>query len=270
MKKYKILSLFLSIALVFAVFTSCEVTQFDIANGGEEVGVNMFPPSIMVYKRGETTAVAIPYDGIATKGTTIESFNVFKQLIVIAGSSDVVSYMNQTGDTFDQTSAQLYADVPVNGTTYNDNLMNPGDKWVFSFEMNLSDGRVLIGSTSTAETDVEFTCPSTLGGDWATLGTWVDYYGVPGQNNFTETFTPAATEGQYVITDLSGGMEPIIWGNPEVEATIKEVCGVITLVSADYLYGYSIDDAMVNADGTITIKWRNEYDEYGENTYTPQ
>jgi len=76
----------------------------------------------------------------------------------------------------------------------------------------------------------------------------------------------------YLIQDITNGFEPIMWGNPPVDAIVADQCG--NLVMSELLwpgYGYEIlAGSKVNADGSLTIIWKNVYGENGISTFTPQ
>ncbi|MFN3841556.1 MAG: hypothetical protein ACK4RF_12695 [Cyclobacteriaceae bacterium] len=121
-------------------------------------------------------------------------------------------------------------------------------------------------------------CPSDLAGNYNAVTHWIDYYSVPDMNIYTVNLTAAEGVGEYNLPDLSGGMEPIIWGNPPVEAVFVDVCGKISLISAPYFYGYLIDGPSnsfgsgSNVDpgtGVITIFWENVFAEHGRTVLTP-
>ncbi len=116
-------------------------------------------------------------------------------------------------------------------------------------------------------------CESDIGGSYTMVSNGTEYYGSAFSYTFTETFEPTGVEGKYRIKDLSGGMEPNIWGNPDVEAVVIDECGAIKLdlTQFSYLYGYSIlDGSNINPEtGVITIIWENIYGENGVNVYTP-
>ncbi len=83
-------------------------------------------------------------------------------------------------------------------------------------------------------------CPSTIEGVYSAHTDWIDYYGVPSSFDYETEITRVDAVG-YNLADLSGGMEPIRWGNPEVAAVIFDICGTVFLSSAPYGYGYFID-----------------------------
>lgn len=94
--------------------------------------------------------------------------------------------------------------------------------------------------------------------------------GVQTYNNIeVKAGTAAAT---YDIPDITNGFEPIMWGNPPVRAIVADQCGNLVLVTklSGPSYAYSIlPGSKVNADGSLTIKWANPYNESGTSTFTP-
>ena len=102
---------------------------------------------------------------------------------------------------------------------------------------------------------------------------------------YTTEIAAAAGAGQYNVCDLSGGVEPTIWGNGAVYATIQDLCGNLSLVATDrdedydcagdgkgYYYAYFVreDESFIDlATGAWTVKWENEYGENGLTVYTP-
>jgi len=260
---YNLSKVFLLGAFVL-IADSCE-EQWDLKDGGSLEG-QVYPPSTINYIRGATAGISIEFKPYVNQGKTISNISVYKTLVTAGGSSDEVLTGQGSPDTFSQTKDELFADVPVGGQVLTENDLAPGDVWKLRYEMTMGDGSVLNVSTRTT---IEFTCVSDLGGDYDGLTNWIDYYGTAGNDSYTTTLEDLG-DGEYMLEDLSGGMEPIIWGNPAVEAVIKEVCGTISLVSADYFYDYFITEGRVEADGTIYIKWRNSYDENGETWLTPQ
>jgi len=250
---------------VFVMFAnSCE-EQWDLKDGGS-LEAQVYPPTTINYIRGATESVSVQFNPYQNEGKSIQSVSVYKQLKTALGNSAEVLTAQGTADSFSQTKEELFADVPVEGEVLTENDLAPGDVWTLRYEMTMGDGKVL---NVTTQTTIEFTCVSDIGGEYDGVTNWIDYYGTPGNYSYTTTLAELGG-GEYTLEDLSGGMEPIIWGNPAVEATIKDVCGTISLVAADYFYGYFITEGRVEADGTIYIKWRNEYDENGETWLTPK
>lgn len=81
--------------------------------------------------------------------------------------------------------------------------------------------------------------------------------------------TAAAT---YNIPDITNGFEPIMWGNDPVNAIVADQCGTIVATKINFsAYTYEIlPGSKVNADGSLTIVWQNEFGENGISTFTPQ
>ncbi|QOI96355.1 MAG: hypothetical protein HRU69_02170 [Flammeovirgaceae bacterium] len=168
--------------------------------------------------------------------------------------------------------------------------VNGGDVFEIRHILRLKDGREFTNTNTNGVvtggaffnapmfSTVSVLCPSDLEGNYNAVTDWVDYYGAPDVNAYTVNLTAASGIGQYNLDDLSGGMEPIIWGNPPVPAVFEDVCGKLNLVSAPYIYGYLMNgpantfgnDSNVNpGTGVITIFWENVFAEYGRTVLTP-
>lgn len=168
--------------------------------------------------------------------------------------------------------------------------VNGGDVFEIRHILRLTDGREFTNTNTNGVitggaffnapmlSTVSVLCPSDLAGTYDAVTDWVDYYGAPDVNIYSVDITAAAGTGQYNIPDLSGGMEPIIWGNPPVAAVFEDVCLKLNLVSAPYAYGYLMNGPAntfgnnSNADpgtGVITIFWENVFAEYGRTVLTP-
>jgi hypothetical protein len=171
-----------------------------------------------------------------------------------------------------------------------DTDVNGGDVFEITHILRLTDGREFTNTNANGVvtggeffnspffSTVSVLCPSDLAGDYNAVTNWIDYYGVPGMNNYAVTLTAAAGTGQYNLPDLTGGMEPMVWGNPPVAAVFEDVCGKLNLVSAPYIYGYLMNGPAntfgnnSNVDpgtGVITIFWENVYGEHGKTVLTP-
>jgi hypothetical protein len=251
-------------ALFVIAANSCD-EQWDLKDGGS-LEAQVYPPASVNFVRGATENVSVSFNPFTNPGKTIQSVMVYKKLETSLGSSAEVLTEEVTGDSFTQTKEELFADVPVNGEVLDENDLAPGDVWRLRYVMKMGDGKEL---DVTTRTTVPFTCVSDLGGDYNGLTNWIDYYDLAGSYSYTTTLTDLGG-GEYVLEDLSGGMEPNVWEQSPVEAIIKDICGTISLLQADYLYAYFITEGRVEADGTIYIKWRNVYGENGETWLTPQ
>lgn len=168
--------------------------------------------------------------------------------------------------------------------------VNGGDVFEIRHILRLKDGREFTNSNTSGVVTggaffnapmfntVSVLCPSDLVGNYNAVTDWIDYYGVPDVNNYTVTLTAGTGTGQYNLPDLSGGMEPIVWGNPPVASVFEDVCGKLNLVSAPYFYGYLMNgpantfgnNSNVNpGTGVITIFWENVFAEHGRTVLTP-
>jgi len=162
--------------------------------------------------------------------------------------------------------------------------VNGGDQVELRYELVMKDGRIFTDSNASGVVTggaffnspffyrIPVVCVSARSGKYDGVTNWVDYYGYPGDNAYVEDLTAAAGSGQYNLADLSGGMEPIVWGGAKVKAVIQDLCGKITLVSAPYSYPYYVrDGSLIDlASGEMTIVWENYYGENGVSVLTPQ
>lgn len=265
MKNIKIKLLTIGLLSWFFVLSSCLVDeQWDIKNGGF-AGANIYPTNSSFFK-GETTSVDISYDLFQNEGTSVSDIVGSIYLKSALGDSDPVEF-TVSGSPYTISSADLFSKHPVGGKVLTENDLSPGDAWIISYELNMSGGVTLTPANGSR---ITFTCKSDLAGMYSGVTNWIDYYGVADTHTYDTELVETEGDGNYILEDLSGGMEPIIWGNDKVMATIKDICDVITLVDAPYSYPYYIEEAYVDADGMIYIKWKNEYDENGETWLTPK
>lgn len=160
------------------------------------------------------------------------------------------------------TAEQAVADI--DGVSVGD--LELGDTFLFEVIVTSKSG---LRTRSNVLIDAPVACKSDLAGNYSAITTGTEYYG----SSFTYEYDTELTvdsDGVYVLPDLSGGMEPNVWGSPPVEATIRDICNVISLVNAPYSYEYFIDEGYVDGDGKIYIKWRNFWGENGETWLTPK
>jgi hypothetical protein len=161
--------------------------------------------------------------------------------------------------------------------------VNGGDQIELRYELVMKDGRVFTNTNASGIVTggaffnspffyrIPVVCVSERTGTYDGVTDWVDYYGYEDTNTYTDDITAAAGAGQYNLADLSGGMEPIIWGNPPVEAVIQDLCGKVLLVSAPYVYPYYVrgGSEIDLSTGVMTIVWENVYGENGVTVLTP-
>jgi hypothetical protein len=185
-------------------------------------------------------------------------------------------------DKDEATAATPVFDNPDKPTRSETSRFIKGDAFQLRWEFTTADGRVfdswspsVCNEFPDAACSINWgvICVSDLAKEYTVTTDWIDYYGTPGSNEYVETLGTTTVSGKYTISDLSGGMEPIVWSNPEVAATIVDECGDIKLdkASFSYLYGYDIlSGSKVDATtGVITILWENVYGEHGTSVYTP-
>lgn len=203
-------------------------------------------------------------------------------------------YKNNTFD-YDKDASTAATPVFSNPAKPDRSTASPfvsGDAFKVLWRFTTADGRVfdkwgvsVCTEFPGANCSVDFgvICVSDLAGTYNAHTDWVDYYGDPASVDYTTVVTEfqlggAPVAGKYLIEDLSGGMEPTIWSNPEVTAVFTDACGTLTIDNDnspyldDYSYGYTIlAGSKVNgATGVITILWENDYGEHGTTVLTPQ
>lgn len=136
-------------------------------------------------------------------------------------------------------------------------------------------------------------CSSALAGNYNVVSTWQspDYNMDSANPDFTlcsgahndgsiangvQTYNnvnvkAGAAAATYEIADLTNGFEPLLWCNPPVKVIVADQCGNIVLVQklTGPSYAYAIlPGSKVNADGSLTIRWQNPYNESGVSTFT--
>lgn len=265
MKNINLKYITISLSAMLLIFSGCLVDeQWDIKNGGF-AAANIYPVEAISYLKGITTEVSIDYTLFENEGVTVQGMTLVGQLFTEMGDSDPVE-ISASGNPIVISASDMLSKFPVAGNVLTEDDLTPGDHWVFSFKLDVG-GRIL---TPGNQSKVTFTCLSDLAGDYAAHTDWIDYYGTPGSNDDDVEFVADAIAGRYAIPDLSGGMEPIVWGGDPVAAVIEDVCGVVSLISAPYAYPYFIDEGEVQAGGVVRLVWRNAWAEHGVTLYTPK
>lgn len=266
MKRLNFKHITISLSALLLVLSGCLVDeQWDIKKDGF-AGANIYPVEAVSYLKGVTTEVSIDYTLFENEGVAVQGITVVGQLFTQMGDSDPVE-MTVSGNPIVISAGDLLSQFPVGGQVLTEDDLTAGDNWVINFKLDVGGGTIL---TPGNNTKITFTCPSDLGGDYSAATNWIDYYGTPGSNTEDVALVPQEIAGRYEIPDLSGGMEPIVWGGDPVVAIIEDVCETIGLISAPYAYPYFIDEGEVQAGGVVRIKWRNAYGENGVTLYTPK
>jgi len=177
--------------------------------------------------------------------------------------------------------------------------INGGDQVEVRYELVMKDGRIFTNSNASGIVTggaffnspffyrIPVVCASDRAGDYDVVTFISEYDGTyPAfQTSGSTTIAKGSGAGQYTLCDLSGGLEPEIWGNGAVFVTVQDLCGKLSLVGADrdenfdckgdgkgYYYPYYIDasKSFINlSNGSFTIYWSNEYGENGYSIYTP-
>ncbi|MGI9543128.1 MAG: hypothetical protein ACR2MX_07700 [Cyclobacteriaceae bacterium] len=240
-------------------------------------GANLYAPADIAFLFQQTETVSFDVELAENPGATVSSILVNKQLITTQGDSPV-SQFTVSGSTISQAKDALFADVPVGGNVLSEDDLEPGDAWIFDYQLQMSDGRVL-SIPSSGSTTVTFQCASDLAGSYDAIGSGSTIFGTfpPGAFNNTSwdgsgvvTLTEVSA-GVYEMDKSAGDFYIQYWGGDPEVATFRDVCDVYTIDEKTDQWGYFLRfDVTNNGDGTITVDWINGYDDKGTYTLTPQ
>lgn len=245
----KLIYTFLSVA-VMTMASSCEEEHSDILVGGDGSAdlsgrqyANIDPPTIVNFLYQATDEVAIPLGKFSDAGTTISSVEVTKTLHIADLDNDPdtddpaksasVTY-TVTGDSFTQSLSELFADVPVGGSVLTEDDLAPGDRWEFSYVINVegeapTSEKVLNPAVSTS---VPFACVSAIPTDGTWLGeTQEGAFGVFSSNSGIE-IEAIDSDGNYRISDVTGGFYTAFGFNTNQPANFNDLCNIVTITSA--------------------------------------
>lgn len=180
------------------------------------------------------------------------------------------------------------------------NRFTPEDQIVVRWEFTTDDGRVFKKWGPSVCTEFPgancelgwgVICTSDLAGTYTVVSTFdspgyfnsenPDFQYGPGNDgsvaNGVQTYNgvvvaAGTASSTYLISDITNGFEPIMWGNPPVDAIIADQCGKLVMVDLLWSgYGYEIlPGSKVNPDGSFVIVWQNVYGENGVSTFTPE
>ncbi len=287
MKKY-ISICFIFMAALFVV--SCEEENSDVLVGGDgsaDLSANVFanidPDPTFSFLYQVSTGVSIDLDEYVKDGLTIQSVTVTKVLNASVGvdgasvSSPVVTYSVTTGE-LNQTEAELFADVPVEGNILTEEDLSPGDTWQFKYtEIILSTGKVL---TPNRASTLTFTCPSNLEGEYDNH-TEVGFTDFGPQTYDLDATLVALGGGQYTVEDMTGGLWSTTYadayGTSARATVLTDICGTLSIADApDQFGGFITNEGQQtpNLDpGTGVISWGwidTIYGEDGVTVYTPK
>jgi len=230
MKRFKILSISFSIALVAIISTSCEFEeQFDIADGGS-LAAQLYADLKIPYFYQSTAEVSYPIETFANDGLSVTAI-AGRKILVAGGVESTPADYDLSAGSFIQTRDQLFADVPVNGVVLTEDDLAPGDYWYISYAITLSDGRIL-PVQSARDTEIEFSCVS----DIPTEGTWtgtttLGAFGIISTNP-SVTIATSSGAGNYSLTDVTGAFYGNFGFAPDNPANINDLCNAINITSA--------------------------------------
>ncbi|SNT14623.1 hypothetical protein SAMN05421640_2505 [Ekhidna lutea] len=285
MKKIKIIA----ILFLLVAFVACEEQNPDILVGGDADAdlsgrqfANIDPSTNVPFLFNGTTEISIDLGKFEAEGSTISSVEVTKTLTIedvdktddetIGATSAAVTY-TVTGDVFTQSLNELFADVPVNGTVYTQDGLAPGDFWTLTYVVNIdgnapSDDGVLNPAVSTS---IPFSCPSAI----PTEGTWTGVtqngaFGVTGTNTTVE-ITKLDDQGNYAMTDITGGFYGAFGFEPNNPGNINDLCDVITVTGApdaQFAVGQtgSVPGSWDSATEVLIVTWYDNLNDIDEAT----
>ena len=254
--------------LSLLVLSGCGEEPWNLNDGGQ-ILANLNAPSNEVFFYQVTENVSYDVEIVEPGVVTVSSIRVNKQLFTEQGNSQVSSF-EVTGTTISQSESELFADVPVNGEVLTEDDLTPGDYWLFSYELVLSDGQTVEpGGTTT----LTFTCPSDLGGEftYSTVNiAATSSFANP--DNCIEPVTGTGTleetaPGIYDLSDATFGQYGCAWDDtPAVGVVWTDVCNGISVSGSDQ-YGLLYSFSVVSNDGNeLVINWFNDYGDSGTTT----
>ncbi|MEQ6121877.1 hypothetical protein [Reichenbachiella sp. MALMAid0571] len=239
-----------------------EDNEFATANISSAATIEV--PSSKPYIFGATEAI-----DLTVELTEFSSASLVKSVSVIKsfnGTATTVADIDVGSITTFPTTLSFDLTGLLEGLSITESDLGPGDVWVFSYTVNLTDGRVL---KPAQKTSIAFSCVSDLAGTYSSLTS-----GSAGTDDpYEVTLTETATSGVYEVSDITFGLYKNSYGASDNPADITDVCDVISLIDQpDVVYGGDVfnGSGTVNADGTITLSWSNGYGDYGVTTLTKQ
>ncbi|MGD1958346.1 MAG: hypothetical protein ACFB2Y_05800 [Fulvivirga sp.] len=154
MNIYKVASV---LAVVSMLVSGCIVEDADPIDVGRDA-VNIDRPGSTPFFLDPTAETGVSFEKDVTGKGTFSEIRVFKSLEASGESSDVVfvGTFASAPFTVSQTETELFADVPVGGEVLDENDLEPGDAFEFSFEIVETDGNVL---NIVYTHSVPFSCP---------------------------------------------------------------------------------------------------------------
>lgn len=272
MKNIKSLLLIVGVALM--VF-GCVVEDQKVVTPSE-AAANLYAPSDVPFLFGVTQEVAFDVELAENPGATVSSVIVKKQLFTTNGDSPVAEFTS-AGATISQSKSDMFADVPVAGGVLTEDDLTPGDRWVFSYQLQLSNGKTVTIPAS-GSTTITFQCLSELAGTYNAVGTGGSIFGdyPPGLSNVTwdgkgvVTLTEL-TPGVYEMDNTTGEFYVQYWGGDAEVGTFRDVCDVFTIDTKNDQWGYPLTATVTNhGDASFTVDWANTYGDHGSTLMTPQ
>lgn len=259
------------------LFFGCEDQGEGVFDTGE-LTANLSAPSTGAYLRGETSEFTMELSVSENPGVSVDEIIIYGQLNATVDdeltSSEVVELSRQSSEgEFVISASEVFSSLPVNGVVLSEDDLAPGDQFIFTYELVLSDGRVL---TPAATYAVTFTCPSDIAGTYSFVSTGFFGDGAGGQTSPYGEFTGEVVltedaSGIYTVDDMSFGLYDQGYGDTSPSGQIEEVCGSISDRGSTDQYGdpFTINGSL-NDDGSIELTWGNTWGDTGTVVLTPQ
>ncbi len=272
---------YIMLVLIAMVFASCEVTNSDILVGGDgdanlssqQFG-NIDPPQSTPFFYQGTSEISVDLGKFEPEGSTISSVVVTKVLYMRDSLESTPAVYTLTGDSFSQTLAELFADVPVDGVVMTEDSLAPGDYWTLDYVINLEGNAPTTDNTLDVAitTIIPFSCVSEIPTD----GTWTGEtqngaFGVFSTNTEV-TLEVVDANGNYKISDMTGGFYANFGFETNQPANLNDLCNVISVTGApdaqfaigqNGLGGPGSWDA---ATETLTVTWYDSGNDIDEVT----
>lgn len=298
MKKIKFLIVTLAIAMLMP---SCE-------NDGGDSKIEFSNGALPNIQKISSTDAFIDLVAVES-GTNINlGFTVDLALGEVSSMDVVGLYIKSDGSIYKATLATGITTFPATFNISQTDIINAfaeiktksdfkiGDQLTITAELTLKNGKVqkIINDDGTNNfspniatsnlykvfQSYNVSCPSDLEGTYKVIssGTSTDSGPSPSENpisNFPYTVEIKATGGgNYIISDGFAGLYMLwydIYGvDFEVEGAFSDVCGTISGSFPEPFGTLVTVSGKVNPNGTLTIHWKNGYDDFGDAVYTKQ
>jgi len=161
-------------------------------------------------------------------------------------------------------AGESFAVVPLEVLTGN---ISPAEAPNLVLRITDTGGIKLSPRYNTVTHRLRSSCPSDLVGTYNTVNV-----GTGGTiNSQVEITRVAGTTDRYLLSDITGGVYRLYYGDDDNPGEIVDFCNTLSLTDQpDVVYGDDLFNGTgtVNPDGTMTLSWSNGYGDYGVTTFT--